>query len=480
MVLRFLKELEGQFLNETITVSDLKDLSGPTVTDQALLSVISFPFGVLPLQFREEIDLLASAKGVEPEFVASCMLTILSGALGNTVRIMAKNGHVVSPFCWFFFVAESGYGKSPTMNELFKIIREREAQASKKFSAEWQEYQRELLKARDEKSNYFPPKPLRAEFFVTDYTVESLADFFENNSRGGISYQDEIAGVIKGLNQYKGKGNDREHHLTLFNNQAWKINRRSGVRFICNTGIAVIGGIQPKKMTETFQVDSFDDGLLSRFLIFNAREQNSSYSRQEVDSLPFWDSFITAAYDQVLRMDSQGFADPEIFSFDDKAQNNYGAFFNELQQLKPFLSDRGRVFIPKLVGYYTLKFAGILHFITVTALSERQMMYDVIELTTLKGAIELTRYFASQAMTTIKLYDPSAPKLNEFQRRLIETLSGLKEEVKNGKLALTRIAEAYNTGLPPRAHHSHKMLGTLLRQLQLTTIMSTGGRYFLK
>lgn len=127
-----------------------------------------------------------------------------------------------------------------------------------------------------------------------------------------------------------------------------------------------------------------------------------------------------------------------------------------------------------------MKFAGLLHFINVTALSERQMMGDVIELTTLKGAIELTRYFASQAMTTIKLYDPSAPKLNEFQRRLIETLSGLKEEVRNGKLALTKIAEAYNTGLPPQAQHSHKMLGPLLRQLKLTTIMSTGGRYFLK
>jgi hypothetical protein len=60
-----------------------------------------------------------------------------------------------------------------------------------------------------------------------------------------------------------------------------------------------------------------------------------------------------------------------------------------------------------------------------------------------------------------------------IKKRLIEVLQSLKDEVKGGKLSLSKIKEVL-----PEAP-SCKKIGSLLRGLGFKTKRSTGGRYFL-
>jgi hypothetical protein len=74
----------------------------------------------------------------------------------------------------------------------------------------------------------------------------------------------------------------------------------------------------------------------------------------------------------------------------------------------------------------------------------------------------------------------SEETLNEYQKRLIETLYKLQDEVENGKLPLKKIVDTFNNGLPETAKLSRKRVGAIMRRdFELATKKSTGGVYVL-
>src|SRR4030042_536238 len=327
-----------------------------SILDQNLITVYSFPFDIFPSKLLNVINVLSEALHVEPEIVASAMLTIISGTIGNTVRISPKHGFEVAPFIWLIIIALSGYGKSPVIQTLLKHINELQAKAYNEYQKQFQEYERRLRKAKQDESIDIPEKPKLKHHVVSDCTVEALANVFENDSRGVISYQDEIASLILGLDQYKVKGNDRQHYLELFNCDSWKIDRKSGVKFIHNTGTSIIGGIQPKVMPDVFKVNSFDDGFLPRFLLLNAENRPMKFSRQAIieEIISYWRDLLNWCYAIPLEHDDDGFIKPKVLTLSSKALDIWEQFYNDYGDKMPFLSERARVFIPKLIAYHSL------------------------------------------------------------------------------------------------------------------------------
>ena len=89
----------------------------------------------------------------------------------------------------------------------------------------------------------------------------------------------------------------------------------------------------------------------------------------------------------------------------------------------------------------------------------------------MKDAIRLTRYYTYQVVKLVRLYD--TPELKPHQKRLVEILFRLKDEVKNGRLYLKRIAELYNDGLPEPLILDERHIGIILRkELKLRTNVS--------
>ena len=137
-----------------------------------------------------------------------------------------------------------------------------------------------------------------------------------------------------------------------------------------------------------------------------------------------------------------------------------------------FSRNRAAVFIPKLTGYYSLKLAGVLHCLRMLIKTDGEI-HRLIDEETVQGAINLTKFYAGQAIKALRLYQPQDTRLTEFQKRAIQTLYKLRDEVRQGKLSIATITDTFNQGLLKQVRHDRRQIGGILRGLTLTVAKGT-------
>ena len=447
--------------------------------DYSLIPVTAFPFEVFPSKLLEFIEKTSKAFHVAPEVVACSILPIISSCIGNTVRISPKEGWENPIFNWLMFIAPTGYGKSPVVNYLIKHLEKLQSREYKNYQKEYKAYQRLINKKDNKDSSEIPEEPKQKHYLVSDMTIEALADVFEADPRGTLIHNDELAGLILGLNQFKtGKGNDRQHILKLYDAGCWKIDRKkAGSRFISNTGASIIGGIQPKVLPKVFSSDSFEDGLLPRFIILQVEDKPVKFSRETVNKeyRNYWEDLLNYCLNIPLELNVDGCQFAEL-RLNDEALDIFEAFYNEYVAISPYLGERARAFITKLIAY-CLKFAGVLH--VLRAYSEGSEVNTEIDAEIMVSAIKLTKYFAGQAISMLKIYDGSQPTFNIHEKNLIESLKELQNEVDKGKLKLSRIVENFNEELPKQLSHTPEKVSSMLHKFGLDTEIGTGGYSYL-
>ena len=457
---------------QTFSIDDEEVTKDTEVTfdyDKNIIPEADFPFNVFKDDLLQIIDLASRAIHIEPKITASVLLAIVSGAIGNTVRISPKQGYTVPLFIWLIVIALSGYGKSPLMKLLMRHIKELQSKEYIAYEKNLREYDKASRDAKNDNTLSIPEMPRIRHYEVSDNTVEALTTIFKQDPRGTISNQDEIASLIQGLNQYKGKGNDREHYLTTFNCESIKVDRKGKTTLAQNTGLSIIGGIQPKKMPAIFESDSFDDGLIARFLTINGKDNSIEFSREFVtdEAIKYWIGLIDYCYSIPLEIDENGFVKYKTLILSEDALNEYISFYNDYGRKMLFLTERAKVFIPKLTAYYCLKFAGILH--VLNSYHKKNPSYSIpqlVDVETMTHATALTKYFAGQAIETVRLYDKKE-SLNEFQQVLVQVLYDLRGEVKGGKILLSRVVNEYNSRIP--SDMTPRAVSAILRDLGLTT-----------
>ncbi len=453
----------------------------PALTDQTLLPVCEFPLDVLPERFLKFTETVSEALSVEPHITAGTVLTIVSSAIGNTVRIAPKESQQVALFLWSAIVAKTGYGKSPLMSTLLKPIQRLQGKEYQAYKKALKEY--EQAKAIKSKSNIITihTEPKQKHFFISDHTVESLISIFESDPRGLLLYLDELSGLIQGLDQYKGKGNDRQHYLELFNCAPWQVDRKKDSRYASSTGAGIIGGIQPKTLPVVFGSDSLTDGLLPRFIFTFAGKPTLKFNIRDVNlaETTFWENALDYFYSIPLTLDEYGRIQPTILPLNNEALNLWEELHAEYDKILPFLSESAQGFVIKLVSYYSLKFAGVLHCLKAFLSG---MSYNVpIDVQTMNGSIQLTHFYAGQVGRLLELYQGQQQTLNGQQQRLVDVIYDLQGKVQHGRLPLSEIHTAYNNGLSEALYLSHKKIASLLRAkpLNLTTQQGSGGFYYL-
>ena len=267
-------------------VVKLENKSDKCITDvtddsMGLIPIVDFPYDIFPDRLKEIIHRKGIILSVEPEVVAHAKIAILSGAIGNSVRISPKTGFNVPPFVWSVLVAPTGSGKSPAINESMEYIEALQAESHKKYQDEIKKYNN-LKKQRTKSPNKsFPscPPPVFKQLKISDITVEALADVFTTQPRGVILHRDELSGFMLSMDQYKdAKGSDKQHYLELFDAKPMTINRKmSAPKYVHNTGTAIIGGISPRVLPRIFHTDSFYDGFLPRVLFLNVENKLIKY-----------------------------------------------------------------------------------------------------------------------------------------------------------------------------------------------------------
>ena len=90
------------------------------------------------------------------------------------------------------------------------------------------------------------------------------------NQAGFGVHADEILAVINGMDQYKGKGNDKQIWLKIFNHGTAEMTTVSVNRKIDSVFVPLLGGIQPDILEKLIGYEKQADGFAARFLMCHA------------------------------------------------------------------------------------------------------------------------------------------------------------------------------------------------------------------
>lgn len=395
----------------------------------------AFPWDILPPGWLEHFEDLAESLAVASEGVVSSSLAILSGAIGNKIKVSPKPGWKTSIAIWLALVGDSGQGKTPIIRSLMQGLYSSQQEA---FDA----YQREL-KALEEtvrndgKVNVSLPKLSR--YFTTDPTLEALLGLLAENPRGLILVKDELASLVCGFNQYKpgGRGNERQHYLSIFSGSPVIQDRRHAEKvYVSHPFLSLLGGIQRRLIPEILGPESFNDGLIYRFLFLVLAPQWYPLSRKS------WREESRDAWNQLL-MAAKEFQEERIVHLDYGAWESFSNFRNRQYGLFGYIPSQVSGFIPKITDY-ALRLAGVLHFWhSFPALPPTPMLSRPI----MEKAIRLTSFYFGQVRLLVQLYK----KNREFrldEKALLLTLQEAQPMVAGGVLPTAVLFEKFNSKVP--------------------------------
>ena len=102
--------------------------------------------------------------------------------------------------------------------------------------------------------------------YANPITMETLRQIHSENSAGLGLLSDEILSVLEGLNQYKGKGNDRQTVLSLWNCDSDEPPTLNESRSIPSVFVPISGGIQEDLLRKIISDENARDGMAARFL----------------------------------------------------------------------------------------------------------------------------------------------------------------------------------------------------------------------
>jgi DNA polymerase-1 len=207
--------------------------------------VPAFPVAVLPERLRRLVEETAWAMNCPLGFVAAPLLTLAGGALANSRHLAITRTHVQPPLLYTVTVSPPGTTKSPVL----KLLRRPFDVVQNRYLEEWR-IKMDAWEAKEKQDR--GPRPAPKRCLVSDVTTESLGTILGDNERGLVMVKDELAGLVTGMNQYKGgKGNDRQVYLALWAGDAVLIDRKSDKSrqgaplYVLDPFTAIIGSIQP-------------------------------------------------------------------------------------------------------------------------------------------------------------------------------------------------------------------------------------------
>jgi hypothetical protein len=115
-----------------------------------------------------------------------------------------------------------------------------------------------------------------------DTTTEALFPILEENPRGVLVSREELTGWLRSMDQYKGKGSDRQTWLSMWSNSPTAIDRKGRAEpiIVPRPFVSLVGSVQPEKLPELARGP--DDGLLDRFLVSYPELKRTRISDAEI------------------------------------------------------------------------------------------------------------------------------------------------------------------------------------------------------
>lgn len=364
---------------------------------------------ILPIPLAGSIDGLAEAMGVASEGVFTCLLPSLASLMGGKARVNIKksSGYVEYPIIRAINVGESGDLKTAILKNSTEFLNNLDNIAFRKFGLAKKKYQEDLAEwektpKKDRGDKPLPPVP--KQYIIEDKTTESLYKVLEHNQelgkQGILVSKDEYSGEFKSFDKYRGKGDDKELDMQLFNGTRIRRNRITDDVNQCieRPVVSKTGGIQWSALIDLISKVGEDDsqGYLARHL-FNCTNLGENFI-ELLDENPVHyhakDNYL-AITTQLGYWIDQSLADDLEFDLSTGAKAAFQLWQHESQRIKKkaLLTQFGTA-IPKLQTYLA-RFALILHVIEAF-FTDSQIPDKEISQETMLKAIEITNFYMSQ------------------------------------------------------------------------------------
>ena len=356
---------------------------------------------VLPAGLAAPIEKLAGMLNLRSECYLAALLTQVASLfkVGTETILRRDTDWRCVPNYFAGIVAEVSQLKTPIPKAIIdrpmRALRER---AQKEFEQAQLNYETELSNwqaAKKDADRGPAPKPPRQRIYSFDKTTGEgiIYQQAEFPDQAMMYFCDELAGMLKSGNQYRGgKGSDEEDMLSFWNGTGTTVLRALGVRASVEAvGLSIFGTIQPDVLASLLKDCSDSNGKFARFdfviqplAVPNLPEEDSG----SFDLTPM----LSDLYQKIDAL-------PAIcFEFDREAKKYHRAFtlvcherrvFNEPKQgLRGALGK-----MPEKVG----KLATTIH--TLNCVFNRQQVTNQIPRSAVEAAVKFVKFAADQVTT---------------------------------------------------------------------------------
>lgn len=429
----------------------------------SLPAVDPFPLWVLPQRLQVYVTQTAKAFGCPADSVAVPMFAIAGAAIGTTSEIKVKHTYRQSPSIYAGVVGLPGSGKSPVLAFVSRPLAERQQQLLKTFLKEWRAYksEKEFAEAARGTAEGSASPPAAAESpdgedsddcmmdfdlsatrgrrqprlkraVTSDVTVEALVSILAHNPRGLAIIRDELIAWVKGMDMYRGRGNDRQFFQTAWSVAPYYLDRKGNQNgapvLIAKLFLCICGGLNPDMLGELLDEAGRDDGFLDRLLLVYPDEDDYVPWSEEVVALEVEEGW-TDALDELWALEhenKEGRLDAQTVRMSPGAKRIWVEFHNRLGQ-----EAAGNDFPRHLRGTWSkLKINGarltlILHELRVACgeCADEECADEV----SAQGAVALVDYFKTHALRVRALIG-SGQVLAEGKGALITAIAQLVGE----------------------------------------------------
>ncbi|BAZ70754.1 MAG: DUF3987 domain-containing protein [Pelatocladus maniniholoensis HA4357-MV3] len=352
---------------------------------------------LLEPQFAQLLIDTAKAMPTAPEFLFTTLLGTAASRIGSAARVIVKpSAKYAQPMVmWTSIVADSGSMKTPAQRLIIDPLVELEAEAFERYRMEVAKYNKLQTvckgKKQDDSQQEPATAPTRQRYLTKDSTLETLQRIHSENPRGLLYYRDELAGLFKTRNQYRGGlGADEEQELDQFNGSAIIYDRSDKSVCLPKSAISRTGSIQWEVLATMMGDHNDCNGSFARWL-FCAAKSPKRYLRLVGESTAP-DTGISQALRQLYI--KLGHVPEQDYFLSTEAAMLFEAWQHSLVDAQVAEESYGlRVVYPKIEAY-TARLALWLHIVNAVLRSETPS--QVICGNTMEKAIELAAYFLWQ------------------------------------------------------------------------------------
>jgi hypothetical protein len=229
---------------------------------------------IIPSDLAAPIEKLAALLNLRPECYLGALLTQISGLfkVGTIATLRRDSDFFVTPNYFLGIVAESSQKKTPIGQAICdRPMRPLREKARKEFEKAQLAYEAELATYKADKSpdKGAAPKPPRLKLYsFAKSTGEGILYQVQEYPDQALMYRcDELAGLFKSANQYRGgKGSDEEDLLEFWNGTGSTVLRATGTKVdLEGLLLSVFGTIQPDVLATFLKDCSDSNGKFARF-----------------------------------------------------------------------------------------------------------------------------------------------------------------------------------------------------------------------